>query len=143
MQDLIFEIIKKFQFIDYFNKENEVKNIYDFYLLTNYYSSILELLNDYKENKLILSDTNSEKKGVELVTIHKSKGLEFKTTFVIKNDKPKKDKDKIDFVFKMNDKYNETIFSLFYKKVYKVILENCFENEMKDYNEKNKRRRNK
>ena len=136
VQDLIFEIIKKFQFIDYFNKDNEVKNIYDFYLLTNYYSSILELLNDYKENKLILSDTNSEKKGVELVTIHKSKGLEFKTTFVIKNDKPKKDKDKIDFVFKMNDKYDETIFSLFYKKVYKVILENCFENEMKDYNEK-------
>ncbi|WP_339000965.1 UvrD-helicase domain-containing protein [Fusobacterium animalis] len=136
VQDLIFEIIKKFQFIDYFNKDNEVKNIYDFYLLTNYYSSILELLNDYKENKLSLSDTNSEKNGVELVTIHKSKGLEFKTTFVIKNDKPKKDKDKIDFVFKMNDKYNETIFSLFYKKVYKVILENCFENEMKDYNEK-------
>ena len=136
VQDLIFEIIKKFQFIDYFNKDNEVKNIYDFYLLTNYYSSILELLNDYKENKLSLSDTNSEKKGIELVTIHKSKGLEFKTTFVIKNDKPKKDKDKIDFVFKMNDKYNETIFSLFYKKVYKVILENCFENEMKDYNEK-------
>ncbi|ALF21631.1 UvrD-helicase domain-containing protein [Fusobacterium animalis] len=136
VQDLIFEIIKKFQFIDYFNKDNEVKNIYDFYLLTNYYSSILELLNDYKENKLSLSDTNSGKNGVELVTIHKSKGLEFKTTFVIKNDKPKKDKDKIDFVFKMNDKYNETIFSLFYKKVYKVILENCFENEMKDYNEK-------
>ncbi|MEX6493837.1 UvrD-helicase domain-containing protein [Fusobacterium animalis] len=136
VQDLIFEIIKKFQFIDYFNKDNEVKNIYDFYLLTNYYSSILELLNDYKENKLSLSDVNSEKKGVELVTIHKSKGLEFKTAFVIKNDKPKKDKDKIDFVFKMNDKYNETIFSLFYKKVYKVILENCFENEMKDYNEK-------
>ena len=47
VQDLIFEIIKKFQFIDYFNKDNEVKNIYDFYLLTNYYSSILELLNDY------------------------------------------------------------------------------------------------
>lgn len=136
VQDLIFEIIKKFQFIDYFNKDNEVKNIYDFYLLTNYYPSILELLNDYKENKLSLSDTNSETKGVELVTIHKSKGLEFKTTFVIKNDKPKKDKDKIDFVFKMNDKYDETIFSLFYKKVYKVILENCFENEMKDYNEK-------
>lgn len=62
VQDLIFKIIKKFQFIDYFNKDNEVKNIYDFYLLTNYYSSILELLNDYKENKLSLSDTNSEKK---------------------------------------------------------------------------------
>ncbi|WP_339125860.1 exodeoxyribonuclease V subunit beta [Fusobacterium nucleatum] len=135
VQDLIFEIIKKFQFIDYFNKDNEVKNIYDFYLLTNYYSSILELLNDYKENKLILSDTNSEKKGVELVTIHKSKGLEFKTTFVIKNGKKSKTDD-IDFLFEMNDKYDETVFSLFCKKGYKSILETCFEERTENYDKK-------
>lgn len=135
VQDLIFEIIKKFQFIDYFNKDNEVKNIYDFYLLTNYYSSILELLNDYKENKLILSDTNSEKKGVELVTIHKSKGLEFKTTFVIKNSKKSKTDD-IDFLFEMNDKYDETVFSLFCKKGYKAILETCFEERIENYDKK-------
>ena len=135
VQDLIFEIIKKFQFIDYFNKDNEVKNIYDFYLLTNYYSSILELLNDYKENKLILSDTNSEKKGVELVTIHKSKGLEFKTTFVIKNGKKSKTDD-IDFLFEMNDHYDETVFSLFCKKGYKAILETCFEERIENYDKK-------
>ncbi|ERT41774.1 UvrD-helicase domain-containing protein [Fusobacterium nucleatum] len=135
VQDLIFEIIKKFQFIDYFNKDNEVKNIYDFYLLTNYYSSILELLNDYKENKLTLLDTNSEKKGVELVTIHKSKGLEFKTTFVIKNSKKSKTDD-IDFLFEMNDHYDETVFSLFCKKGYKAILETCFEKRIENYDKK-------
>lgn len=135
VQDLIFEIIKKFQFIDYFNKDNEVKNIYDFYLLTNYYSSILELLNDYKENKLTLSDTNSEKKGVELVTIHKSKGLEFKTTFVIKNSKKSKTDD-IDFLFEMNDHYDETVFSLFCKKGYKAILETCFKERIENYDKK-------
>lgn len=135
VQDLIFEIIKKFQFIDYFNKDNEVKNIYDFYLLTNYYSSILELLNDYKENKLSLSDTNSETKGVELVTIHKSKGLEFKTTFVIKNGKKSKTDD-IDFLFEMNDHYDETVFSLFCKKGYKSILETCFEERIENYDKK-------
>ena len=135
VQDLIFEIIKKFQFIDYFNKDNEVKNIYDFYLLTNYYSSILELLNDYKENKLSLSDTNSEKKGIELVTIHKSKGLEFKTTFVIKNSKKSKTDD-IDFLFEMNDHYDETVFSLFCKKGYKSILETCFKERIENYDKK-------
>ena len=135
VQDLIFEIIKKFQFIDYFNKDNEVKNIYDFYLLTNYYSSILELLNDYKENKLTLSDTNSEKKGIELVTIHKSKGLEFKTTFVIKNNKKSKTDD-IDFLFEMNDHYDETVFSLFCKKGYKAILETCLEERIENYDKK-------
>ena len=135
VQDLIFEIIKKFQFIDYFNKDNEVKNIYDFYLLTNYYSSILELLNDYKENKLSLSDVNSEKKGVELVTIHKSKGLEFKTAFVIKNSKKSKTDD-IDFLFEMNDHYDETVFSLFCKKGYRSILETCFEERIENYDKK-------
>ena len=135
VQDLIFEIIKKFQFIDYFNKDNEVKNIYDFYLLTNYYSSILELLNDYKENKLSLSDVNSEKRGVELVTIHKSKGLEFKTAFVIKNSKKSKTDD-IDFLFEMNDKYDETVFSLFCKKGYKSILQTCFKEQIENYDKK-------
>ncbi len=105
VQNLIYEIIKKFQFLDYFSKENEVKNIYDFYLLTNSYLSVLDLLNDYNDNKLILADLNSNKKGIELVTIHKSKGLEFKTTFVIKNDKKSKGFD-INFLFEMNETYD-------------------------------------
>ena len=135
VQDLIFEIIESFKFIEYFKNENEIRNIYDFYLLTNYYSSILDLLNDYKENKLSLSDTKSEKKGIELVTIHKSKGLEFKTTFVIKSNKTSKGSD-IDFLFEMNEHYNETIFSLFCKKGYKSILETCFKERIENYDKK-------
>ena len=135
VQDLIFEIIESFKFIEYFKNENEIRNIYDLYLLTNYYSSILDLLNDYKENKLSLSDTKSEKKGVELVTIHKSKGLEFKTTFVIKSNKTSKGSD-IDFLFEMNEHYNETVFSLFCKKGYKSILETCFKERIENYDKK-------
>ena len=132
VQNLIYEVIKKFQFLDYFSKENEVKNIYDFYLLTNSYLSVLDLLNDYNENKLVLADLNSSKKGIELVTIHKSKGLEFKTTFVIKNDKKSKSSD-IDFLFEMNKTYDKTTFSLFAKKGYKSILESCFEDKVAEY----------
>ena len=135
VQDLIFEIIESFKFIECFKNENEIRNIYDLYLLTNYYSSILDLLNDYKENKLSLSDTKSEKKGVELVTIHKSKGLEFKTTFVMKNSKKSKTDD-IDFLFEMNDHYDETVFSLFCKKGYKSILETCFKERIENYDKK-------
>ena len=135
VQDLIFEIIESFKFIECFKNKNEIRNIYDLYLLTNYYSSILDLLNDYKENKLSLSDTKSEKKGVELVTIHKSKGLEFKTTFVIKNSKKSKTDD-IDFLFEMNDHYDETVFSLFCKKGYKSILETCFKERIENYDKK-------
>ena len=132
VQNLIYEIIKKFQFLDYFSKENEVKNIYDFYLLTNSYLSVLDLLNDYNDNKLILADLNSNKKGIELVTIHKSKGLEFKTTFVIKNDKKSKGFD-INFLFEMNETYDKTTFSLFAKKGYKNILKSCFEDKVLEY----------
>ena len=132
VQNLIYEIIKKFQFLDYFSKENEVKNIYDFYLLTNSYLSVLDLLNDYNESKLVLADLNSNKKGIELVTIHKSKGLEFKTTFVIKNDKKSKSFD-IDFLFEMDETYDKTTFSLFAKKGYKSILENCFKDKVAEY----------
>ena len=132
VQNLIYEIIKKFQFLDYFSKENEVKNIYDFYLLTNSYLSVLDLLNDYNDNKLILADLNSNKKGIELVTIHKSKGLEFKTTFVIKNDKKSKGFD-INFLFEMNETYDKTTFSLFAKKGSKNILKSCFEDKVLEY----------
>ncbi len=55
VQNLIYEIIKKFQFLDYFSKENEVKNIYDFYLLTNSYLSVLDLL---KMKKVGYKDEN-------------------------------------------------------------------------------------
>ena len=135
VQNLIYEIIKKFQILDYFSKESEVKNIYDFYLLTNSYLSVLDLLNDYNANKLVLADINSDKKGIELVTIHKSKGLEYKTTFVIKNDKKSKSHD-IDFLFEMNENYNKTTFSLFSKKGYKNILETCFPDKVHEYNKK-------
>ena len=89
-------------------------------------------MNDYNDNKLILADLNSNKKGIELVTIHKSKGLEFKTTFVIKNDKKSKGFD-INFLFEMNETYDKTTFSLFAKKGYKNILKSCFEDKVLEY----------
>ena len=44
--------------------------------------------------------------------------------------------DDIDFLFEMNDKYDETVFSLFCKKGYKSILETCFEERIENYDKK-------
>ena len=134
-QDLINEIIKKFNFLDYFSKESEVKNIFDFYLLAASYQSVLDFLVDYRENKIELSQVKSEKKGIQLMTIHASKGLEFKTVFVM--TKAIKEKEfKVSFLFKMNDTYDKTENSIFLKEENTKILNLCYEEEMADHRRK-------
>ena len=137
IQDLIYEIIEKFKIIDYFNKEKEIKNISEFYLLSSKYNSLIDLLNDYKNNKISLSE-EKEKQGIELITIHKSKGLQYKTVFFINiNGSQKNGFSKNEgFLFEMNSKYDDIDFSLFYKPKYRKIVEKCFPNVVERYNKK-------
>lgn len=53
----------------------------------------------------------------------------------MKNSKKSKTDD-IDFLFEMNDKYDETVFSLFCKKGYRHILETCFKERIENYDKK-------
>ena len=50
-----------------------------------FFKSMLLESNDYKEtlNQLFLDSNDNKSKGVNLLTIHKAKGLEFKAVFII------------------------------------------------------------
>lgn len=133
-QDLTFRIFDDFNFTKIYKKEIELKNIFEAYLISKKYQNILDLFQDYENFEINFSDLNTNKNAIELITIHKSKGLQYKTVFVL--DKKIKSKFReIDFIFSMNNTYTEVNYSLFLKKGYKNVLDVCFPEIIKKYNE--------
>lgn len=121
-QELTFKIFKIFNFYSVFNKESELKNLAECYLLSKNYVNALEILRAYKNDKIKFSENIGNKNAIELMTIHKSKGLQFKTVFVLNKAEKKKGRD-IDFIFSMDNKYENVEFSLFLKNGYAKVID--------------------
>lgn len=126
------KLLIDFNFLEKYKKENQVKLIYEIYLLSKKYNNINEFFYDLENDKINFSETLSENEAIELMTIHKSKGLQYKTVFVIDKKNGTRENE-YDFLFKMNDNYKEVDFSLFMKKGYKKILENCYPEIIQNY----------
>ena len=84
--DIVLDIIKEFGIVEIYNKENEIKNIYKFATISKNFENIKEFLEEIEENSskdIYLQPTSQEENSVSLLTIHKSKGLEYDTVFYI------------------------------------------------------------
>ncbi len=80
--DIVLDIIKEFGIVEIYNKENEIKNIYKFATVSKNFENIKEFLEEIEENSakdIYLQPTSQEENSVSLLTIHKSKGLEYDT----------------------------------------------------------------
>lgn len=81
LSQIVFEFLKSFGVLDIFNKNSDLKNLYAFYDLLGKYKSLDEFFRELEKNpdlakfKQVSSEENNM---VTLMTIHKSKGLEFK-----------------------------------------------------------------
>lgn len=126
------KLLNDFNFLEKYKKENQVKLIYEIYLLSKKYNNISEFFYHLENDKINFSETLSENEAIELMTIHKSKGLQYKTVFVIDKINSTRENE-YDFLFKMNENYKEVDFSLFMKKGYKKILENCYPEIIQNY----------
>ncbi|MBQ3438200.1 MAG: UvrD-helicase domain-containing protein, partial [Fusobacterium sp.] len=128
-QDLVYRIFNEFNFYKIFNKDIELKNLTEVFLFSKKYENLFDLLKAFEKNEIEFSENAIESSAVELLTIHKSKGLQFKTVFVL-NKKDKNRTQALDFIFTMDDNYNTVKFSLFTKKSYEKVIEICFKNEI-------------
>lgn len=133
-QDLTAKIFETFNFLNIFNREFELKNLSEAYLLAKKYVNILELLNAYENNEIEFSENILKRNAIELMTIHKSKGLQFKTVFVLNKNENKR-VNELDFIFSMDNNYCKVRFSLFVKNGYSKIVENAFKNEVAEFRE--------
>lgn len=130
-QDLTKKIYDEFNFFHVFTKENELKNLSEIYLLTKKYNSSFAFLRAFENADIEISENLIQNSAIELMTIHKSKGLQFKTVLVLQKLENKKNKE-MDFIFLMDKEYKKVKFSLFVKNGYTKIIENCFVEEMKE-----------
>lgn len=101
VNELIYKLAKKFEIID----ENIIKLIE----LSNNYNNIVDFV--YEIDKLEASIENSESLGLQILTIFKSKGLEFHTVILLDRIKRKN----IDRSSLMFDYENIELKNIFYK----------------------------
>lgn len=108
---LTYDILQKLGVTERFSSKGDISNLYSFYKIIKSYRYFDEFLNEFEDQKnsskfkkIVLKDENS----VNLMTIHKSKGLEFDTLFYYYNPKESQNNiPKIVFYFTMDNRYEE------------------------------------
>lgn len=109
---LTYDILQKLGVTERFSSKGDISNLYSFYKIIKSYRYFDEFLSEFEDQKnsskfkkIVLKDENS----VNLMTIHKSKGLEFDTLFYYYNPKTSQNNiPKVIFYFTMDNKYEET-----------------------------------
>ena len=108
---LTYDILQKLGVTKRFSSKGDISNLYSFYKIIKSYRYFDEFLSEFEDQKnsskfkkIVLKDENS----VNLMTIHKSKGLEFDTLFYYYNPKTSQNNiPKVIFYFTMDNKYEE------------------------------------
>ena len=108
---LTYDILQKLGVTERFSSKGDISNLYSFYKIIKSYRYFDEFLSEFEDQKssskfkkIVLKDENS----VNLMTIHKSKGLEFDTLFYYYNPKTSQNNiPRVIFYFTMDNKYEE------------------------------------
>lgn len=136
------EIILKFGILKKYSGESDVQNVYNFMDTIKKFDNLKEFLQEAEEKSSSSEYTQSSiemKNAVVLMSIHKSKGLEFDTVFYIHKETPSKADTGVQFNICMSKDYetvqNYMIIDSSFEKVLKY-LENSY-----DYAEDKKQRR--
>lgn len=122
---VIEEIIKDFGVLDKYTSESDIKNVYKFLEKCKEFEFIEELIEEVKENNdssQYRQESTKEYNGVALMTIHKSKGLEFDTVFYIHNSGNNSGNKGFQFNIKINDNYKKVDDYLITESSYEKIF---------------------
>ena len=123
---LTYDILKKVGIGGRFNSKSDISNIYSFYKIIKNYKYCEEFIVEFEDKKnsdkfkkMVLEDDNS----VNIMTIHKSKGLEFDTLFYYYNPSSRgNSRGNMRFFLKMDKEYNEPeSFLITHDKFKKII----------------------
>jgi len=127
-KELSKHIIEDFGLLQKFNKSSDLKNIYYFFELMKNFNNLndfLEYVKKYKDTEQLKQRALNEIDAVKLMTIHKSKGLEFETQFFywdISSRKPPVN-NKLKFYIKFDKSYENITEYLLTNSSYNKYLE--------------------
>lgn len=142
LSGLIEEIIKRFGIVKKYSGESDIQNIYNFIDSVKKFDDIREFLKEIEENRSsseYMQSSIEMKNAVILMSIHKSKGLEFDTVFYIHKENSSRAETGVQFNICMSEDYKTVkdymIVNSSFEKILKY-LENSY-----DYAEDKKKRR--
>lgn len=143
LSEVIEKIIKEFAIVDKYNSESDIKNLYKFTEKCKSFDFIEELLEEVRENNdssEYRQESTKEYNGVALMTIHKSKGLEFDTVFYIHKETNSFPNRGFQFNIKISKDYKKVEDYLITESTYEKIF-NYLEDQF-DYLSDKKRKEN-
>lgn len=125
---LTYELIKNIGLGERFQSNEDTLNIYGFYKLLKDYKYFSDFLIEYEENskkdkfkKLTIGNDNS----ISLMTIHKSKGLEFDSLFYfVTKSSSRTNSNDMEFYLNLDNTYSEVNSYLITNTKFNNILEN-------------------
>ena len=128
---LTYEMLLRIGIGNRFQNDEDTLNIFGFYKLLKEYRYFNDFLIEYEENnqkekfkKISAGSSNT----ISLMTIHKSKGLEFDTLFYFIPSKPRNSGDKgMEFYFEMDKNYSQVKSYLITDNKFNNILESVEE----------------
>lgn len=130
IDELVVKSIKDFGVVDLYSTKSDLKNVYNFIEISKNYGNIYDFIKDMEENGdqgKYRQSSAEEKNAVTLMTIHKSKGLEYETVYFYHKAKSGRGNTGLQFHVKLNKNYNEIEEYIFidgkYEKIFNYLGE--------------------
>lgn len=126
-KNIVIDIIEKFSICSVFKSKSDLKNIFSFLELSKIYGNIVDFYKDLKEEKnnpKFKQVSLEENNAVTLMSIHKSKGLEFETVYYYHESTRKGFGGGVDLYIDFKEPFEKIInFTFIDKKYEKALME--------------------
>ena len=112
------KIIENFNVINFYSTNSDIKNIFNFFNILKENDNLFEFVSFMEEKKdKITQVSSSDTKAINLMTIHKSKGLEFDTVFYYRSNTESNKSSELKVYFEFDEKFTKVNkFLLTFKK---------------------------
>lgn len=102
------KIIENFDVTNFYSTNSDIKNIFNFFNKLKENDNLFEFISFMEEKKdKITQMSSSDLEAINLMTIHKSKGLEFDTIFYYKSKKNKSGSNNLEIYFEYDEKFTK------------------------------------
>ena len=131
------KIIENFNVTNFYPTNSDIKNIFNFFNILKENDDLFEFVSFMEEEKdKITQVSSSDVEAINLMSIHKSKGLEFDTVFYYKSNTESNKTDDLEVYFEYDEKYTKLDkFLLTFGKYKKTFIDGYYSDirENKEY----------
>ena len=133
------KIIENFNVTNFYPTNSDIKNIFNFFNILKENDDLFEFVSFMEEEKdKITQVSSSDVEAINLMSIHKSKGLEFDTVFYYKSNTESNKTNDLEVYFEYDEKYTKLDkFLLTFGKYKKTFIDGYYSN-IKENNEHKK-----